>query len=92
MKYIIEENTVDYSLSEHEHIIFHSNDEKLIIINRVAAIVWKHLENQKNIEEIAQVISEEFNEKDIAKIKKDILKFINELSDAGLVKKVEKND
>ena len=47
MKYIIEENTVDYSLSEHEHIIFHSNDEKLIIINRVAAIVWKHLENQK---------------------------------------------
>lgn len=92
MEYFIEENTVDYSLSEQEHIIFNSSDEKLIIINRVAASVWRHLKRQKNIEEIVQAISDEFKEKDIVRIRKDILNFINELSDVGLVKKVEKND
>ena len=87
MKYIIEKNTVDYSISEQEHIIYQENDEKLVVVNCVAACIWRNLKNGKNIDEIVRVIGEEFKENDEAKIKTDVLRLIDQLSETGLIRK-----
>ena len=85
MKYIIDDNTVDYSLSEQEHVIYQASKEKLLVVNQLGAYIWVRLKNQQELDDIAISICADFAQEDESKIKNDILVFVNQLSNHGLI-------
>lgn len=89
MKYITSGDTVGYSISENEYVIYQSSKEMLLVINKLGAYIWNCLKKQQTIDDIVRSICKDFVQEDKVKVKKDLLNFVNHLKEHGLVSIVE---
>ena|SRR3990167_6506259 len=75
---------VPWRIIEGEAILVNVDKSEVIHLNQTAAEVWNHLDNKNAILDIITHIQEKFEiDEEIAK--KDILEFISQLVEKGLV-------
>lgn len=85
---IIRTNKALVSSIEDELVMFDVNAGQYYGLNNVATAVWNHLETEKTVDELAQALTTEFDIS-IEECRKELLKFLPELEEKGLIEVVE---
>lgn len=85
MKYIVNQNVINYALSENEQVLYDSENEKLLVINHCGALVWQQLDYGATVQQIIQEVQKTYGETDAEKVKKDVLYYIDSLNEIGFL-------
>ena len=83
-QYIAPEKRTASRILEKEAVILTLEDSMLHTLNRVGSRTWELADGTKTIEEIATIISDEF-EIEKATAQADILEFVEELQGKGMI-------
>lgn len=87
---IIRTNKALVSSIEDELVMFDVNAGQYYGLNNVATAVWNHLESKSTVDELAQALTTEFDIT-IEKCRQELLEFLPELEEKGLVEVVEED-
>lgn len=85
---IVRTNKALVSSIEDELVMFDVNAGQYYGLNNVATAVWNHLETKKTVDELAQALTSEFDIS-IEECRKEMLEFLPELEEKGLIEVVE---
>jgi hypothetical protein len=83
-KHVAKSPQASWQIIENEIFIVTSKNSMLHTSNKVGVRIWELINGKRKIKEIARNISEEFDV-DYETAEKDLLEFINKLSEKGMV-------
>ena len=76
-----------YRIIEDEAVVVNVNESTFHTLNPVATLIWKNLDGNNRVEDLVQIIGEEFDV-DPETALKDCIEFINDLLKKNLIKKI----
>lgn len=84
---IVRTNRALVSSIKDELVMFDVNAGQYYGLNNVATAVWNNLETEKTVDELAQVLTAEFDIS-VEECRKELLEFLPELEEKGLIEVV----
>ncbi|MDZ7717600.1 MAG: PqqD family protein [Balneolaceae bacterium] len=85
---IIRTNKALVSSIEDELVMFDAEAGQYYGLNNVGTAVWNHLETKKTVDELAEVLTTEFDIT-VDECRKELIEFLPELEEKGLIEVVE---
>jgi len=84
---IYRKKDIPWRIIDNQALVVNPKTSLIYPLNVTACQIWQLLDGVKNIKEIAEIIYNEF-EADKETIQSDVLSFISQLKDAGLIEKI----